>query len=99
MERNIEIVQERARNEADLDTAWADDEHDLDLGRVINSRHTSPENDFVDVEGSADRPMSAASTSSQYKPIGPPIIPAMPEVKRSRGRPRKPRRENHIDDG
>lgn len=69
-----------------MDVAWGDDEHDADLSRHLD-RSSSPENDFIDIEG-MDRPLSSASTSSQNKP-GPSLIPAVPEVKRSRGRPRK----------
>lgn len=52
------------------------------------SRNSSPDNDFVDVETTDNRPHSAASGTSQ-KQSGPALIPAMPEVKRNRGRPRK----------
>lgn len=57
------------------------------------SRSSTPDNDFVDVE-STDRPHSSASGSQKH---GPPIIPAMPEVKRNRGRPRKTR--DNLEDG
>lgn len=99
MERNIALVQERAKNEADLDENWVEDDHDQeDLGRHISSRNSSPDNDFVDVE-STERPLSSASTSSQKigDRGGPPIIPAMPEVKRGRGRPRKNR--DNLEEG
>lgn len=99
---------------------WDHDEQEIDLQRM--SRNSTPENDFVDVEGT-DRPPSAASTSSQKAttiittnttitatttttsniavmtpPTGPPIIPAMPEIKRGRGRPRKLPKD-HIEEG
>lgn len=51
------------------------------------SRHSSPDNEFVDVE-TTERPHSSASGTSQ-KQSGPQIIAALPEVKRNRGRPRK----------
>jgi hypothetical protein len=53
-----------------------------------DGRSSSPENDYVDIEGDRhiDRHIGAPSTSLQKAP---PIIPALPEVKRSRGRPRK----------
>lgn len=51
----------------------------------------------MDVE-STERPLSSASTSSQKMDRGgPPIIPAMPEVKRGRGRPRKNR--DNLEEG
>lgn len=121
MERNIALVQERAKNDADLDDTWVDDEREHeDLQRQVNencafsfavqvihnfrlsicpiqlsSRNSSPDNDFVDVEGT-ERPHSSASASSQ-KFDGPSVIPAMPEIKRGRGRPRKNR--DNLEEG
>jgi len=91
-------VQEKARNDAELDDSWADyegygGEHSRQVSenfsnsqynlliaveKLQGDRGSSPENDFVDIEG--DRPSTSKAA---------PIIPAMPEVKRSRGRPRK----------
>lgn len=56
---------------------------------------STPDNEFVDVEAT-DRPLSSASTSSQRQQ-GLQLIDALPEVKRSRGRPRKVR--DTIEDG
>lgn len=61
----------------------------------MSSRNSSPDNDFVDVEGT-ERPHSSASASSQ-KLDGPSIIPALPEIKRGRGRPRKNR--DNLEEG
>lgn len=61
----------------------------------LSRNNSSPDNDFVDVEGGHDRPMSAASGSSMHR-AGPSIIPAQPEIKRGRGRPRK-NRDNLAD--
>lgn len=101
LEGNIALVQERARNEAELDVTWAEDEHEHDhdvqehdLSRHL-SRTSTPDNEFVDVEAT-DRPLSSASTSSQRQ-HGLQLIDALPEVKRSRGRPRKVR--DTIEDG
>lgn len=58
------------------------------------SRNSSPDNDFVDVESTENRPSSSAS----MKQPRPPLIPAVPEVKRNRGRPRKIK-EVPVDDG
>ena len=60
------------------------------------SRNSSPDNDFVDVEAT-ERPLSSASMYSQKHPAGPSLIPAMPEVKRGRGRPRKNR--DNLEEG
>lgn len=61
----------------------------------LSSRNSSPDNDFVDVEGT-ERPHSSASASSQ-KFDGPSVIPALPEIKRGRGRPRKNR--DNLEEG
>lgn len=58
------------------------------------SRHSSPDNDFVDIE-STERPHSSASGTSQKH--GPQIIAALPEVKRNRGRPRK--MKENVEEG
>lgn len=52
------------------------------------SRASSPENDFVDVESTDNRPHSSASGTSQKQPTSSGNT-AVPESKRSRGRPRK----------
>lgn len=52
------------------------------------SRASSPENDFVDVESTDNRPQSAASGTSQ-RPTTSAGMPVTPETKRNRGRPRK----------
>lgn len=52
------------------------------------SRASSPENDFVDVESTDNRPQSSASGNSQ-RPSTSSVIPLTPETKRNRGRPRK----------
>jgi hypothetical protein len=112
LENNIALVQEKARNDAELDDTWAEyegyaGEHSRHVcifqSSVISNiseylviyfpiqgdgRSSSPENDYVDIEGDRhiDRHIGAPSSSLQKAP---PIIPALPEVKRSRGRPRK----------
>lgn len=60
-----------------------------------SSRNSSPDNDFVDVEGTEQRPMSAASNSSQKAGTSSSML--MPEGKRGRGRPRKNR--GNLEDG
>ncbi|GAB0087540.1 Transcription initiation factor TFIID subunit [Sergentomyia squamirostris] len=89
LEGNIAQVQERARNEAELDASWADDEQE--------TRGNSSAEEYVDIEG-ADRPASSASNDPQSssRPPGPQIIPALPEIKRGRGRPKKSR--DNVDD-
>lgn len=52
------------------------------------SRASSPENDFVDVESTDNRPQSSASGTSQ-RPSTSSALPVTPETKRNRGRPRK----------
>lgn len=59
------------------------------------SRASTPDNDFVDVESTDNRPPS----SSSMKAPGPPLISPMPEVKRNRGRPRKIKDQIPIEDG
>lgn len=51
------------------------------------SRASSPENDFVDVETTDNRPHSSASGASQKQSTS--SGTTAPENKRSRGRPRK----------
>lgn len=51
------------------------------------SRASSPENDFVDVESTDNRPQSSASGTSQRPSTS--ALPVTPETKRNRGRPRK----------
>lgn len=51
------------------------------------SRASSPENDFVDVESTDNRPHSSASGTSQKQSISGACVPS--GSKRSRGRPRK----------
>lgn len=59
------------------------------------SRASSPENDFVDVESTDNRPQSSASGTSQ-RPSTSTALPVTPETKRNRGRPRK-LKENSDD--
>lgn len=73
LEANIVVAQERARNEVD-DSGWADYEHDGD---------DSPENSQM--EDGFERPLSQTGFNKGSSML----IPPMPEVKRSRGRPRK----------
>lgn len=61
----------------------------------LSSRNSSPDNDFVDVEGT-ERPHSSASASSQ-KFDGLSTLPLLPEIKRGRGRPRKNR--DNLEEG
>ena len=86
------MVQERARVDGEMDYTWDHDDHENDLRRISQS----PENDFVDVEGHDHRPLSARSGSSQ-RTAQSQIIPALPEIKRGRGRPRKIR--DTVEDG
>ncbi|XP_004536590.1 transcription initiation factor TFIID subunit 1 isoform X1 [Ceratitis capitata] len=64
LEQNISKVQERARADAELDDTWCGDDQDYDFPHRT-SRSSTPENDFIDVEGN-ERPTTsaAASTSS-----------------------------------
>ncbi|XP_055377436.1 transcription initiation factor TFIID subunit 1 [Condylostylus longicornis] len=100
LEKNIAEVQERARANADLEGVWENDDQYGELQRI--SRASTPENEFVDIEGN-ERPQSAASaTTPQNRPPNlmpgpPPIIAPLPEIKRGRGRPRKVRDGNEEE--
>ncbi|XP_055631687.1 transcription initiation factor TFIID subunit 1 isoform X2 [Toxorhynchites rutilus septentrionalis] len=85
LEKNIALVQERARNEADID--WEDDERDSKFFQ--GSRDSSPDQDFGEVDTSnLERPSSAASMASgRPGPRG--LIKPGLESKKGRGRPRK----------
>ncbi|XP_065085735.1 transcription initiation factor TFIID subunit 1-like isoform X2 [Ochlerotatus camptorhynchus] len=88
LEKNIALVQERARNE-DID--WEDDERD---GKYFHgSRDTSPDRDFGDEDASnLERPSSAGSmTSSRPGPSG--LMKPNLDGKKARGRPRKMQHE------
>uniref|UniRef100_A0A1Q3F3H4 Transcription initiation factor TFIID subunit n=1 Tax=Culex tarsalis TaxID=7177 RepID=A0A1Q3F3H4_CULTA len=85
LERNIALVQERARNEADIE--WEDDERDSKYFQ--GSRDTSPEFGEGDTSN-LERPSSSLSMASGRP--GPSGVGKMSE-KRSRGRPRKMQHE------
>ncbi|XP_001845437.2 transcription initiation factor TFIID subunit 1 isoform X1 [Culex quinquefasciatus] len=85
LERNIALVQERARNEADIE--WEDDERDSK-----GSRDTSPEFGEGDTSN-LERPSSSLSMTSGRP--GPSGLGKMSE-KRSRGRPRKMQHEEEF---
>lgn len=101
MEQNIAKVQERARADAELDDNWGGDDPDYDYVRT--SRSSTPENDFIDVEGN-EKPSPSTSTASFQRGIGghislttgqttgqtPDMAPPL-DIKRGRGRPRKQR--------
>lgn len=101
MEQNIAKVQERARVDADLDDTWGGvDDQDYDYTRT--SRSSTPENEFVDVEGN-ERPTSSSAATLQ-RGIGgmislntgtsiqnPDSQHPPSDIKRGRGRPRKQR--------
>lgn len=101
-------MQERARADADLDDTWGGDDQEYDFHRT--SRSSTPENDFIDVEGN-ERPHSAASqrggfmstnsgpsTSAAGSGIPPLPPPPQSDVKRGRGRPRK-QRDTTVEEG
>lgn len=103
LERNIALVQERARNEADIE--WEDDERDSKVSLLYSnylkgkpyyfskyfqgSRDTSPEFGEGDTSN-LERPSSSLSMASGRP--GPSGVGKMRE-KRSRGRPRKMQHE------
>ncbi|TMW43172.1 hypothetical protein DOY81_011743 [Sarcophaga bullata] len=101
LEQNIAKVQERARADAELDDNWGGDDQDYDYVRT--SRSSTPENDFIDVEGN-EKPSPSTSTASFQRGIGghislttgqtsgqtPDMAPPV-DIKRGRGRPRKQR--------
>ncbi|KAM7364185.1 TATA-box binding protein associated factor 1 isoform 2-T2 [Cochliomyia hominivorax] len=103
LEQNIAKVQERARADAELDDTWNADDQDYDYVRT--SRSSTPENDFIDVEGNERPTTSASSVASFQRGIGGHIslttgqtpTPQTPDmappndIKRGRGRPRKQR--------
>lgn len=79
LEKNIAVAQERARNESY--DSWGEDDHD---GGDNDSRHSSGgEDDGMDLDTSMDRPGTSSLATSPT-----------PEVKRGRGRPRKPKDPN-----
>ncbi|XP_058813451.1 transcription initiation factor TFIID subunit 1 isoform X2 [Topomyia yanbarensis] len=82
LEKNIALVQERARNEADIE--WEDDEREK---YFHGSRDTTPE--FGDGDASnLERPSSSASmNSSRPGPSG--LMKPNLGVKKARGRPKK----------
>lgn len=83
LEKNIALVQERARNEADIE--WEDDERDSKYFQ--GSRDTSPEFGEGDTSN-LERPSSSLSMAS-----GRPGPSGKMSEKRSRGRPRKMQHE------
>lgn len=103
MEQNIAKVQERARVDADLDDTWGGVE-DQEYDYTRTSRSSTPENEFIDVEGN-ERPSSSSNATLQRgigglislntglnvqnQDMQPPI-----DIKRGRGRPRKLRDVN-----
>ncbi|XP_013119085.1 transcription initiation factor TFIID subunit 1 isoform X2 [Stomoxys calcitrans] len=106
LEQNIAKVQERARVDADLDETWGGmDDPDYEYTRT--SRSSTPENEFIDVEGN-ERPTSS-STATLHRGIGGlislntgstasnPDMQPPNDVKRGRGRPRKHRDANEED--
>lgn len=84
LEENIVRVQEKAREDAELDGSWdhSDMEHEMSHRYGRYSRSTTPEFDF-DMESEFRPPSRGYSKPSTSE------IPAQPEVKRGRGRPRK----------
>ncbi|XP_017474029.1 PREDICTED: transcription initiation factor TFIID subunit 1 isoform X2 [Rhagoletis zephyria] len=62
LEQNISKVQERARADAELDDTWCGDDQDYDFPHRT-SRSSTPENDFIDVEGN-ERPTTSAVASA-----------------------------------
>ncbi|XP_058174167.1 transcription initiation factor TFIID subunit 1 [Anopheles ziemanni] len=76
LEKNIALVQERARNEDD-DMDWEDDEHELKGGEPGGSRDTTPEPDGGD-DSNPERPPSSTDAAR-----------ARAEAKRARARQRK----------
>ncbi|XP_037823798.1 transcription initiation factor TFIID subunit 1 isoform X1 [Lucilia sericata] len=101
LEQNIAKVQERARADAELDDTWGGDDQDYDYMRT--SRSSTPENDFIDVEGN-ERPSTSTAASFQRGigghislTTGQPATAQTPDmappvdIKRGRGRPRKHR--------
>uniref|UniRef100_T1PIQ4 Bromo domain-containing protein n=1 Tax=Musca domestica TaxID=7370 RepID=T1PIQ4_MUSDO len=103
LEQNIAKVQERARVDADLDDTWGGVE-DQEYDYTRTSRSSTPENEFIDVEGN-ERPSSSSNatlqrgigglislntgSNVQNQDMQPPI-----DIKRGRGRPRKLRDVN-----
>ncbi|XP_003736702.3 transcription initiation factor TFIID subunit 1 isoform X2 [Drosophila pseudoobscura] len=102
LEENIAKTRELAmENAPELDEAWGNDDYDLPRG----SRGSSPGDEYIDVEGNvgattaasihrsmgSDGHMSHHATPARKAPR-----PAVGEVKRGRGRPRK--RHNTIEE-
>ncbi|XP_050067932.1 transcription initiation factor TFIID subunit 1 [Anopheles maculipalpis] len=77
LEKNIALVQERARNEDD-DMDWEDDEHEL-KGGPGGSRESSPDLEDAGNDSNPDRPPSSTDASRA----------ARSEAKRARARQRK----------
>uniref|UniRef100_A0A182VQB5 Transcription initiation factor TFIID subunit 1 n=1 Tax=Anopheles minimus TaxID=112268 RepID=A0A182VQB5_9DIPT len=77
LEKNIALVQERARNEDD-DMDWEDDEHEL-KGGAGGSRESTPDLDEGGNDSNPDRPPSSTDVSRA----------ARSEAKRARARQRK----------
>ncbi|XP_073816142.1 TATA-box binding protein associated factor 1 isoform X2 [Musca autumnalis] len=106
LEQNIAKVQERARVDADLDDTWGGVE-DQEYDYTRTSRSSTPENEFIDVEGN-ERP-SSSSNATLHRGIGGlislntgssmqnPDMQPPNDVKRGRGRPRKHRDTNEED--
>ncbi|XP_011186353.2 transcription initiation factor TFIID subunit 1 isoform X5 [Zeugodacus cucurbitae] len=106
LEQNISKVQERARADAELDDTWCGDDQDYDFPHRT-SRSSTPENDFIDVEGNERPSTSAAALNSSGSTFnrnfaggitipatagsGNDMAPPPSDVKRGRGRPRKQR--------
>ncbi|XP_011211666.2 transcription initiation factor TFIID subunit 1 isoform X2 [Bactrocera dorsalis] len=63
LEQNISKVQERARADAELDDTWGGDDQDYDFPHRT-SRSSTPENDFIDVEGNERPSTSSAALNS-----------------------------------
>lgn len=93
LEKNIALVQERARNEAEIE--WEDDERDSKYFQ--GSRDTSPDHEFGEGEASnLERPSSSASMASVRPGLGGGLSKTNPDGKKVRGRPRK---LQHEEDG
>ncbi|XP_053696319.1 transcription initiation factor TFIID subunit 1 isoform X2 [Sabethes cyaneus] len=83
LEKNIALVQERARNEADMD--WEDDEREK---YFQGSRDTSPDFGEGDISN-LERPSSSASMASSRPGPSGLMKPRHLDTKKARGRPKK----------